>query len=470
MVAEAGVLITIENMLYKKNAAKKDEKTRQGDGSYSYKDILEKISQLITENHSTELASVLYDKSAEQRLRSLISRYIIQEKLRKTGEDITELASIIYEDMAGISFVKYYLDDPEVEEININGPDCIWVSYPDHKEIIDRHFNSTEECINIVKKMARMGNLILDAADPYGDSFIRKGIRMSASIYPVVSEEVGAVCSIRKQKPSYITREKIIEFGTATAEQLNFLSMCINSGTSIAICGETGSGKTADLNYLLSTVEENTRIYSIEDTKELQLDTFDKRGRRTNDIVQTYTVEGNHPVTMNALLKNALRMHPDIIVPAEMRGGEAIVATKAGHTGHTIISTLHANGAREAYLRIMDMYLEAGTTLSEERVLKMIVEAFPITVFKSQLKDNYRKYMQIFEATGVVNGEVVGNMLYEFVPERTEAKNGVIIKIHGSHKQVGSISDKLASRLRLNGVSEEVIRKYQMKQCRQEAV
>ncbi|MPN07717.1 hypothetical protein SDC9_154988 [bioreactor metagenome] len=85
----------------------------------------------------------------------------------------------------------------------------------------------------------------------------------------------------------------------------------------------------------------------------------------------------------------------------------------------------------------------------------MCVGAWPIMVFKKQLKDNSRKYMEIFEATGVENGKLQGRMLYRFVISRTERdERGRIVKVHGSHQRVGTISPELFCRLRDNGAPE----------------
>jgi len=239
-----------------------------------------------------------------------------------------------------------------------------------------------------------------------------------------VDPDAGAIASIRKQKPFYITRENLIGWETATVEELDFLILCVNNGISVAIAGATGSGKTADMGYILSCVTPEKRIVTIEDTRELSLAQFDENGVMVNDVIHLLTKEEPNPITMLDLLKLSLRLHPDILVPAEMRGKEALTVQEAGRTGHTIVSTLHANSARSAYDRILTMCLEAGTSLSEERLLKNIVEAFPIMLFKMQLPDKSRKYMEIFEATGVENGEVSGSTLFKYVVDHYERDKG----------------------------------------------
>jgi pilus assembly protein CpaF len=155
------------------------------------------------------------------------------------------------------------------------------------------------------------------------------------------------------------------------------------------------------------------------------------------------------------LIVSSLRFHPSLIVPAEVRDAAAYQAAIAGQTGHTILTAFHADSARDAYRRLVSMCHSAQTGLSDELLLEMCVSAWPIMVFKKQLKDNSRKYMEIFEATGVVGGKLKGQMLYQFVISSTERDGrGRIVKVHGSHKRVGTISPELFCRLRDNGAPE----------------
>lgn len=449
--------INLQNLIYDKNTYM----NKQNSDVKNFNYIKDKVASLIGEKHAEELALILRDQSAHERLKDLIKKYIIQEHLFLEGEDIESLTERVYDSIAGYGFLKKYIEDEEIEEINVNAYDNIWVLYPKEKRRISETFASPKECETMIKKLSAMSGLVLDGSSPTGDTYISKGVRMSAAIPPVIEESVGASCSIRKQKKNSITKEKMIEFGTTTQEELDFLVACLISGLSIAIAGETGAGKTADMNYLLSEVT-NKRLYTIEDTKELQLDEFNEKGQRINDLIQLYTKEPPNEVTMNDLLRLALRYDPDIIVPAEMRGAEAQTAVEAGRTNHTILSSLHASSAKGAYRRILTMYLMGKSNLSRQDILEMIVEAFPIVVYKNKLEDGSRKYMQIFEATGIDDkGNVCGNMIYRFEVKRTiKDENGKIVEIQGKHKKVGKISEEIAERMKIKGIDEDLIEKF----------
>lgn len=451
---------SVNDLIYRANKLRSD--SGESMQAQDYSEILDKLQRIIAKNHSAELAQVLYSEKAEEKLKDLIMRYLNSEQLvAKDKGNISELVDAIYYDMAGMGLLSPYLQDTETEEINVNGYGGIWVLYKDRKVRLNETFGTPEACSNIVRKMSRFGDVILDGSKPIGDSFIARGVRMSGAISPCVDPDAGAIASIRKQKPSFITRENLIEWDTATAEELDFLTLCVNNGVSVAIAGATGSGKTADMGYILSCVPPDKRIVTIEDTRELSLAKFDENGVMINDVIHLLTKEEPNPITMLDLLKLSLRLHPKILVPAEMRGKEALTVQEAGRTGHTIVSTLHANSARTAYDRILTMCLEAGTSLSEERLLKNIVEAFPIMLFKMQLPDKSRKYMEIFEATGVENGEVTGSTLYKYVIDHYERdKDGKIIKAVGTHKRLGCISPALAEKLLIGGVPQEEILRF----------
>lgn len=451
---------SVNDLIYRANKRRSD--TGESVVAQEYGEILDKLQRLIAKNHSAELAEVLYSAEAEGKLKDLIMRYLNQEQLvARNQKNISDLVDAVYHDMAGMGLLSPYLQDTDVEEINVNGSGGIWVLYKDKKILLNETFTNAEACANIVRKMSRFGAVILDGSKPIGDSYIAKGVRMSGAIEPCVDPDAGAIASVRKQKPSFITRENLISWDTATGEELDFLTLCVNNGVSVAIAGATGSGKTADMGYILNSIPYEKRIVTIEDTRELTLAKYDKNGVMLNDVIHLLTKEEPNPVTMLDLLKLSLRLHPEVLVPAEMRGREALTVQEAGRTGHTIVSTLHANSARTAYERILTMCLEAGTSLSEERLLKNIVEAFPIMLFKMQLPDKSRKYMEVFEATGVKNGEVAGSTLYKYVVDHYERDTeGRITKVIGNHRRMGHISDTLAEKLLIGGVPHKEIHRF----------
>jgi pilus assembly protein CpaF len=176
-------------------------------------------------------------------------------------------------------------------------------------------------------------------------------------IPPLVDMDIGAVFSLRRQRMAKVSADQLVRWGTATAEMLEFLSVCANHGVSIGFSGKTGSGKTTDISFVLGAIDHNKRIFTIEETRELDLVEHDDDGRIKNRVIHTRTRSSGiseADIDANDLLRKALRFHPDVIVPAEMRGEEAMIAQEAARTGHTVITrctpTRHVWPISEFYL------------------------------------------------------------------------------------------------------------------------
>lgn len=442
-----------------------EDSLSQNKGFIKYEDALELIKDDVSNNHSKELVSILEDSTAEQRVKNIIAMYIKDRgiKVREIPE-YNVLIDKLYDDMAGFAFLSKYIYDDEVEEINGNSWRDIEIVTKEGCRKLDEHFVSPKQSIDIAKKMVKLGGVIMDSSCPVADSYITKGIRISVIIPPVVDEDNGAAFSIRKQKVGNFSRDDLILNGSATGDELDFLILCIQNGISVGIAGATGSGKTTDIGYLVNNIPNNLRIFSIEDSRELSLQKTDESGKIINRVVQTKIRPSElkrSNITAEVLLKKALRFDPDIIIPAEMRGEEAQVAQEAGRTGHTIITSLHATTALAAYTRILTMCMSSGTLLSENIMMKLIIEAFPIMVFKKQLIDKSRKYMRIIEAEDYRDGKVIGRTLFKYIVTGKEVDaNGKITKISGTHKKISPISHMMANRMLENGADINLIKKY----------
>lgn len=321
-----------------------------------YAEVLEIVRGEISKNHSGELANVITEPQGAALLKNLLSKYIYQKHLTcREYNSLDELVDKCYEDMAGFGFLTKYIYDDEVEEINCNAWNDIEIVTALGWKKIDEHFLSPMQCIDMTKKMCQLGGVIIDGSQPTQDSYITQGVRISAIIPPCIDDDIGAVFSIRKQKTNTITKEQLIKWDTATDDELDLLILCIEHGVSLGIAGSTGSGKTTDIGFILKHIAHDKRIYSIEDSRELDLQVRDEKGKIINRVIHTKTRPSNnqaHNVSADMLLKKALRFDPQIIVPAEMRGEEAMTAQEAGRTGHTIITSLHASTAMAAYTRM----------------------------------------------------------------------------------------------------------------------
>lgn len=257
------------------------------------------------------------------------------------------------------------LADPSVVEVMAN---------PDGRLVIDRLAAGRAACGANLSPTARE-RVIRLVADHLGEPATREAPRISAALPsgerfqgllpPLVA---APAFSIRKRPAMVWTLDDYVDQGVLSPHQAEILRAAVASRNNLLICGGTSSGKTTLANALLAEpafAEE--RVFLIEDTPELQCVAW--------DLVATTTRRHPAPVGVVDLVRDALRMRPDRIVIGEMRDGAAALETlKAWNTGHPGgLSTLHANSAAEAPLRLEDLLAEV-TTRAPRRLIAQSVD------------------------------------------------------------------------------------------------
>lgn len=435
-----------------------------GTGSYrlSYEDLLDKVRTAMTRQYPELIREAISSKEAQQKMRMLITKHVHEQRFAVADQGMEKLQTVIdklHDDMFGFGILTPYLYDEKVQEINVNRWDDIEIIYPDGYRKLTEKFTSPQQAQDVAKKMARLGGVTVDGSTPDGDSQITEGVRVHVKVPPIIDDKAGVHISIRKQRREAFSRAEFIKRGTATAEELDLLSLALSHGVSIGIAGSAGSGKTTDVNYLLNTVPPHLRIYIIEEAREIQLERQDENGIYISRVMHTKTrhhTNASFHIDARKLVRDALWCDPNIIVPAEMRGAEALDVMEAGRTGHTIISTFHAQGSEDAYRRIASMAMMAGAGYSEDTLLKFAYASFPLMVHKMKLPDGTLKYVEISEAQHLPNDEYKVVPLYSFIPSDTSSDGHII----GDHKQLSYLSDALVHRLRLGGASAEQLKPF----------
>lgn len=401
-----------------------------------------------SQEYGHTLYNALVNKEANEQLKNIIVTLLQKHNPPVQPDEIDIVKERIYEDMAGLGFLRKYLDDPKIEEINIFGAGKGKVELVKGGANImlqDENFPTPENVIDISRKMVRMGGETIDLSNPRVDSYMGGGTRISAMIAPIIREDQGAVVSIRKQTASNIMRADLVRSKTAMEDEFELIELLTRNNISGALVGATGCGKTTVLNYLLAdyfkAIGDDARFFIIEESRELQLPAAAK-------AIYTAAVGGPKPVTASDLTKSALRFHPTFICCAEMRGEEAMNALTSAQTGHIVWSSFHADNCEDAYSRFLTMCKMSGTDLSEHLLMKSLVKAFPIMISAKQLKDRSRKITGIFEATGVNGAEVVGHYLYKLhISSMDKDENDKVTKVRGAHVRVGDLSDNMAQRI-----------------------
>ena len=229
-------------------------------------------------------------------------------------------------------------------------------------------------------------------------------------VSPPVSLD-GASITIRKFTGSLKKIEDLVQMGTLSDRMARVVSAATRGRANILFCGATGSGKTTMLGIFSTVIPEQERIVTIEDTAELELE----QEHVVRLECRAASVEGSGEITLEALMRNALRMRPTRIILGEIRGSEAIELLQAVHSGHDgCLAVLHSSTPRDAISRLELMILSRGYHLPLWGVHRQIAGGVDLIVQLEQLIDGSRKVTALTEVTESAEGGVELHDLFRF--------------------------------------------------------
>lgn len=316
----------------------------------------------------------------------------------------------ILDDLLGFGPLQPLLDDPDVNEIMVNGPKNVYIERKGALVKTNITFDNDDQVLRLIDKIILPLGRRIDQDSPTVDARLTDGSRVNAIIPPVAVD--GPSITIRKFQKEKFTIEQLIRFGTITKSMAEFLRACVTSRLNIIISGGTGSGKTTLLNVLSGFIPEDERIVTIEDAAELRI----QQAHLVRMESKPPNTEGRNAVTIRDLVRNSLRMRPDRIVVGEVRSGEALDMLQAMNTGHDgSLTTLHANSPRDAISRLETMCLMAGMDLPIKVLREQIASAIDLIIQQTRLRDGSRKIVSITEVSGMEGDTVVMTEIFKFV-------------------------------------------------------
>ncbi len=423
-----------------------------------FQTVLKDVQEYISSKYSTLILDG-DNEEVKQHIKRYISKYVMDYRIQVKGMNEGELIDALYTEMAEFSFLTKYIFGTGIEEININSWRDIEVQYANGTcEKLQEHFESPEHAINVVRRMLHVSGMVLDNASPAVLGHLSKNIRIAVLKTPLVDEDVGVAASIRIVNPLSLTKEDFVKSGTATGEELDFLSECLRYGISICVAGATSSGKTTITGWLLGTIPDSKRIFTIENgSRELDL-VREHDGAVCNSVVHTLTRTSENEkqnIDQDSLLDMALRFNPEIICVGEMRSYEAYTAQEAARTGHTVLTTIHSNSCESTYRRMCTL-CKRKYDIKDETLMALVTEAFPIIVFTKQLENKKRKVMEIMECEILPDGGLNFRTLFHYHIKENRMEGSRFI-ISGDHEKVNGVSESLKRRLLENGMSKETL-------------
>lgn len=396
--------------------------------------LSDKERVLVEEIRKKVLDKLEYDQeSSDEKIQEWITYYLEEETKQEFLPYYRRvvLGKEIFYSLRKLDILQPLLENPQITEIMVNGTEQIFIEEEGQLQKLEIRFQSEEKLRHIIQQIVAKCNRVVNDTTPIVDARLEDGSRVNVVLNPVALN--GPILTIRRFPKHPYDMDKLVEIGSLSSEAADLLRKLVNAGYNILVSGGTGSGKTTFLNALSGYIPKEERIITIEDSAELQIQGIDNLIRmETKNANQ----ENTKAISIRDLIKTSLRMRPTRIIVGEVRGSEAMdmvcSAMNCGHDGS--MSTVHANSAQDTILRLETMILMAAQ-IPIAAIRQQISSGVDIIVHLGRLRDKSRRVLEITEVSGVEQGEIQLNPLFQFI--ETGKKEGQ--KVLGVLKKTGEV-------------------------------
>ena len=324
-------------------------------------------------------------------------------------ESYVKIYYYLCRDFVGMNEIEGILKDFFVEDIECNGVGVpIYVVHRYYGNIkTNLQFENIPRAQGFVEKLSQRCGKYVSYSQPILDGSLPDGSRVNATYTEDITSR-GPTFTIRKFTKSPWTPPQLASFNTLSLEMMAYLWLLIEHKSNILVAGGTGSGKTTLLNALAFFIPPESRVVSIEDTRELNLPRENWLPGVTRSGIG---VEAMGEIDLFTLLKASFRQRPDYIIVGEVRGKEAFVLFQGMASGHPAISTIHAESVDTVIKRLETPPISLSPTLVN------VLDCVCIMAHAIVDKQDTRKLREIVEIVNVDdNGVAVTNTPFIWNP------------------------------------------------------
>lgn len=338
--------------------------------------------------------------------------------------ELEALERTVWSAMYEADRLQVLLNDPAVETININGYDRVFVKYADSrgKQRAGDLASSDDELTEMIRRLAAWVGLSSrpwDVTNPFLRLRLPDGSRLSA---------VGWVCerptiSIRRNRFPRITLDDLAANGTCSAQVAEFLRAAVRAHLTIFFCGDQAAGKTTMLRACAAEIDPAERIFTIEESLELDLAALGKHDDVVALEARKAYGDGGEAVTLTDLVRETLTQAADRTIVGECKGPEVVAlinATLGGSTGS--MATIHTKTAKGVFNRIASLAVQSREAdLTSDVAHMLIAEAVELSVFLKVVRDPAtgqprRVVEEVIEVDGWNGTEVASSTLFKLDP------------------------------------------------------
>jgi flagellar protein FlaI len=403
-------------------------------------------------------------KGDREYLKSQVEQ-IIEDYMLKLDDAVKrKIIFYIEKQFLGLEKLEVLMRDPNIEDISCDGSRVPIFLY--HRRFgslrSNVEFETEEELASFVIKLAQKCGKHISIAEPMLDATMPDGSRIQMTLSTEITTK-GSTFTIRKFMEDPFSPPDLIEFNTMSSEMVAYMWMAVENGINALIAGGTAAGKTSALNALALFIPRESKIVSIEETREINLphpNWIPGVSRSGFGEVVGNKVMGE--IDLYDLMKAALRQRPEYILVGEIRGKEAYVLFQAMATGHTTYSTVHADSAQSLIHRL------EGKPINIPRIMLQALDVVCIQIISRVKNKRARRCKQIIEIIDIdpTTKEILTNEVFHWDPVEDKfvysGKSYVLERIRAEKDLTrDDMSKELSNRsLLLEWMNEQNIREF----------
>jgi Flp pilus assembly CpaF family ATPase len=367
-----------------------------------------------------QFARALIAQALEEHARSEITA----GRVPPNAQEEEQLAAAVHAALFGVGRLQPLLDDPQIENIDINGCDRVFLGYADGREVLAEPVaDSDEELTELIQVLAAYSGLSsrpFDSANPQLDLRLPDGSRLSA----VMDVTIRPAVSIRRARLGKVFLADLVGSGSLLPEAAQFLAAATAARKNMMIAGATNAGKTTLLRAVANQIPPTERLITVERALELGLDQFPELHPNVIALEERLpNSEGLGAISMAELVRRSLRMNPSRVIVGEVLGDEIVTMLNAMTQGNDgSLSTIHANSSMEVFNRISTYAIQSAERLPVEATNMLIAGAIDFVVFIEKRNEyasggRLRRFVSsIREVTGI-DGRVLSSEVFAPGPD-----------------------------------------------------